>query len=164
MVSADNRSPRRPGLVAIVALVIAIMALSVAGWTLYRTEIASRPSYSDEQRAEAKRTICEAMDIVRKGVSLNTNLVAAGGPSDVTGAQAVAANARISLYAGGQYLLARLDPATPSGLADAVRKFADGLLDIAANATAGAPNDDPAQAARRKDADALNATITEMCK
>jgi hypothetical protein len=34
-------------------------------------------------------------------------------------------NARISLYDGGQYLLARLDPATPPELADAVKKFAN---------------------------------------
>ena len=164
MAIADSGSPRRPGLVTIVALVIAIAALALAGWTLYRLDIASEPSYSDQQRADAKRTICEAMDIVRKGVSLNTNLVPAGGPADITGAQAVAANARVSLYDGGQYLLARLDPATPSGLADAVRNFANDLLDIGANATAGAANDDPEQAARLKDADATNAAIKDMCK
>ena len=70
----------------------------------------------------------------------------------------------MSLYDGGQYLLARLDPATPTDLADTVREFANNCMDIGANATAGAPNDDPEQAARLKDADAANATITEMCK
>ncbi len=158
-----NESKHRPGFASSAALLISVVAVVLAGWALYRSYNAE-PSYTDQQRADAKRAICEAMDIVRKGVSLNTNLVPEGGPSDVTGAQAVAANARVSLYDGGQYLLARLDPATPPELADAVRKFADNLLDIGANATAGASNDDPAQASRLDDADAMNASIMEMCK
>ena len=101
---------------------------------------------------------------MRKGVSLNTNLQPPGGPEDVTGTLAVVANARISLYDGGQYLLARLDPATPPELADAVKKFANLLMDIGAAATSGAQNSEPEQAARLKDADATNATITELCK
>jgi hypothetical protein len=145
------------------ALILAIVAVILSVWALLRTGN-REPSYSDQQRADAKQTACDAMDIVRKGVSLNTNLVPAGGPSDVTGAQAVAANARVALYDGGEYLLARLDPATPADLAEAVRSFADTLLDLGANATAGATNDDPAQAARLKNADAINASITEMCK
>jgi hypothetical protein len=62
--------------------------------------------------------------VVRKGVSLNSNLQPPGGPEDVTGSLAVVANARISLYDGGQYLLVRLDPATPPDLADAVKTLA----------------------------------------
>jgi hypothetical protein len=87
-----------------------------------------------------------------------------GGPQDVTGTLAVAANARISLYDGGQYLLLRLDPATPADLSDAVKKFANLLLDIGAGATSGAQNSEPEQAARLKEADGLNGTITQLCK
>ncbi len=76
----------------------------------------------------------------------------------------MAANARVSLYDGGQYLMARLDPATPEHLAETVRDFANNLMDIGANATAGASNDDPAQAERLKKADAANDTLTELCK
>jgi len=101
---------------------------------------------------------------VRKGVSLNTNLQPPGGPADITGSLAVAANARISLYDGGQYLLARLDPATPKDLADTVTKFANLLMDIGANATAGAQNSQPEQAARLKEADAANTKLKELCK
>ena len=49
----------------------------------------------------------------------------------------LAANARLSLYDGGQYLLARLDPATLPELSDAVKKFSNLLMDIGASATAG---------------------------
>jgi hypothetical protein len=82
----------------------------------------------------------------------------------VTGSLAVAANARVALYDGGQYLLSKLDSATPEELADAVRNFANDLMDIGAAATAGAQNSEPEQAARLKQADASNATITQLCK
>ncbi|KUI02138.1 hypothetical protein [Mycobacterium sp. IS-3022] len=149
-------------LLTIVSLVIAVAALAVSGWTLYETNRSEE--YDAAQIADAKATVCAAADVVRKGVSLNTNLRPEGGAQDVTGAQAVAANARISLYDGGQYLLQRLDPATPPELADKVLQFANSLMDIGAHATAGVPNDDPAQAKRLADADAENKAITALCK
>jgi hypothetical protein len=77
---------------------------------------------------------------------------------------AVAANARVSLYDGGQYLLARLQPDTPTDLADAVRKFANNLMDIGARSTSGIPNSDPGQAARLKEADEANKSLNDQCK
>lgn len=153
---------RRLGLLTIISLIVAVAALALAGWTLYRSEY-SKTEYDSAQIADAKAKVCAAVDVVRRGVSLNTNLSPAGGASDVTGAQAVAANARVSLYDGGQYLMARLDPATPEHLAEAVRDFANTLMDIGANATAGTSNDDPTQAERLKKADAANTTLTESC-
>jgi hypothetical protein len=151
---------------SLITLLIAVVAVALGGWALFRS-IDSGPSgtsYSDTQRAEAKAKICGAMDVVRRGVSLNTNLQPEGGPGDVTGSLAVAANARLALFNGGEYLLARVDPATPTDLSDAIHRFANTLLDIGAAATAGAPNSEPAQAARLKDADSANTTITELCK
>ena len=60
--------------------------------------------------------------------------------------------------------MARLDPATPEPLTEKVREFADNLMDIGANATAGIANDDPAQVERLKAADHTSATLTELCK
>ena len=150
-----------------ITLVVAIVAAGLSGWLLIRQAqdgTPNSPKYSDAQRADAKQKICAAAAAVRKGVSLNTNLQPPGGPEDVTGALAVAANARISLYGGGQYLLARVDPATPPELADAVKKFGNLLMDIGASATAGQQNSEPEQAARLKDAHAADTTITELCK
>ena len=101
---------------------------------------------------------------MRKGVSLNTNLQAPGGEGDVVGSLAVAANARLSLSDGGQYLIVRLDPATPTELAGAVKKFANTLLDIGAASTAGSPNTDPDQAARLRAADTQNAEVADLCR
>jgi hypothetical protein len=147
--------------------VVAIAALGLSGWLLFRLAqegTPKSPNYTGAQRADAKQKICTMADLVRKGVSLNTNLQPPGGPEDVVGSLAVAANARISLYDGGQYLLARLDPATPSELADAVKKFGNLLMDIGAGATSGQQNSEPEQATRLHDADAANAKITQLCK
>ena len=161
-----GRSRAVPILLA-VTLVVAVAAAALSGWLLYRVTregTPDSPNYSGAQRSDAKQKICSAADVVRKGVSLNTNLQPPGGPEDVTGSLAVAANARISLYDGGQYLLARLDPATPPDLTDTVKKFANLLMDIGANATAGSQNSQPEQAARLKDADAANTKLTQLCK
>lgn len=158
----DRRSSGAP--VSWVALILAVAALALAGWTFYESDKSPSPAYSDTQRAEAKVKVCTAADLVRRGVSLNTNLQPAGGPEDVTGSLAVAANSRVALSNGGQYLLAQLDPATPTEIADVVRNFANHLLDIGAAATAGSPNTDPEQATRLRDAETANATIVELCK
>jgi hypothetical protein len=163
--SSENGGSRWGRILLPITLVVAIAAAALSGWLLIRQDgTPNSPNYSDAQRADAKTKICAAADVVRKGVSLNTNLQPPGGPEDVTGSLAVAANARISLYSGGEYLLARLDPATPPELADAVKKFGNLLMDIGAAATAGQQNTEPEQAARLKDADATNVTITELCK
>jgi hypothetical protein len=158
-----NLESRRLVVLTIISLVVSASALVVAGWALYRSDYA-KADYTAEQIADAKANTCTAVDVVRRGVSLNTNLMPAGGPADITGAQAVAANARVSLYDGGQYLMARLDPATPEPLAEKVREFADTLMDIGANATAGTTNDDPSQAERLTTADSTSAAIAELCK
>lgn len=158
-----NVVSRRLVVLTIISLVVAFAALGVAAWSLYRSNPANT-DYTAEQTADAKAKACAAVEVVRRGVSLNTNLMPAGGAADITGAQAVAANARVSLNDGGQYLIARLDPATPEALAAKVREFADDLMDIGANSTAGVTNDDPAQAQRLKNADDVNASLEDLCK
>jgi hypothetical protein len=162
---ADD-SPKRVGAVPVLALIVALAALGLAGWTAFRpaSAPAAAPTYDPAQQTDAKVAICAATDLVRKGISLNTNLQSPGGEADVTGSMAVAANARLSLSEGGQYLADRLAPATPAPLADDVRKFANTLMDIGAASIAGALNTDPEQAARLHAADALNVKITEACK
>ena len=149
--------------------VLAVAALGLAGWAALRTprsETAAphEATFTDAQRSDAKTKVCAAQSVVSKGVSLNTNLTPPGGDGDATGALAVAANARLSLFLGGQYVLAQLDPATPPELADQMRTFAGNLMDIGAAATSGALNADPAQAARLKEADVVNNKIAELCK
>lgn len=155
--------------VAIAALVAAVAALGIGVWALLRgadgsSQSQSQPSYTEEQRSAAKATTCEAFDTVRRGVSINTNRAAPGGEQDIVGQLAVAANARLSLLGGGQYLLAKLDPATPDELHDQVRDFAVSLMDIGAASTAGQSTSDPAQADRMRSADEMSQRIAEACQ
>jgi hypothetical protein len=160
------RAQRRVGVVPVVALIVALAALGLAGWAAFRPTLkpAAEAGYSAGQQADAKAATCAATELVRKGVSLNTNLQSPGGDADVTGSLAVAANARLALSNGGQYLISRLDAATPTELATDVRDFGNTLMDIGAASIAGALNTDPDQAARLSHADALNVKITEACK
>jgi hypothetical protein len=109
--------------------------------------------------AEAEARVRAAFETVRKAVSLQTH---ADGGSDPVAVTAVAANARLAMAAGGAYLVSRLDPATPSAVATAVRTFAELLEDIAMNALAGVGHDDPVQAGRLRDADAASARLAAL--
>lgn len=152
--------PRRS--VLYIALAVAVLALGVAMFALFRP--VGEPDYTDAQRSDAKAAVCAAYDTVRTGVATNTNTTPPGGAADIAGALAGAANARVALYDGGQYLLARLDPATPADLAAEVRRFGNQLMDIGAAATAGVPNTDPAQAGRLEAAEAASAAIAGLCR
>lgn len=145
------------------ALAVAFLSLGIAAFALFRT-LDHEPDFSDAQRNDAKTAICAAFETVRIGVATNTNIDPPGGSGDIAGALAVAANARIALLDGGQYLLARLDPATSTDLAGEVRRFANHLMDIGAAATAGVSNTDPAQAARLKDAEGASTAISGRCQ
>jgi hypothetical protein len=141
---------------------IALIAVTVAAWTLLRPPPARSPApASGQQIATAKARACGAYTTVSTAVSLQTHAYLG---SDPVAVQAVAASARLAMAASGADLLAHLDPATPPDLAAAVRSFADGLQDIAMNALAGLSSDDPAQAARLRDAEAASARVADLCK
>src|SRR5215210_3527794 len=140
-------------IISVAALVVALVAAGLAVWALLSKPSTEGQVFTGTASDDPKGSICESFNVIRNGVQINTNLQPPGGPEDVTGSMAVAANARLALYDGGQYLLARLQPDTPPELADAIRKFANNLMDIGARSTSGIPNSDPGQAARLKEAD-----------
>ncbi len=156
-----ENSSGRPVLAG-VALAVAFVSLGLSAFVLVR-EPDRTPEYTDAQRAEAKTAVCTAFDTVRTGVATNTNREPPGGTDDIAGALAAMANARVALFDGGQYLLARLDPATPQELATEIRGFADMLMDIGAAATAGASNSDPVQAQRLQSAGDAGDRIGSLC-
>lgn len=142
------------------ACIIATAALAVSVWTWWQARPAS---YDQATQAAAADAACAAYTQVRTGVETNTHLASPGGDGDVTGALAVAANARVALTGGGQYLLDILDPATPPELAAPIRQFGMKLMQFGAAATAGAPDSDPGQQALKRDLDVLDATIDGLC-
>ena len=150
-------------IIAIAAVVIGLIAVAVGGYALYAVKHQAK-TYTEAEQDTAKIALCDAMKTVSKGIAINTNLAVPGGPDDTTGALAVAANARLALITGGQYLLNRIDPAAPADLATAARKYANTLLDIGAAATAGSQTDDPQQKVRLDDAGADSKQISDICK
>lgn len=163
--AAPATAPNRGLVLSTLTLVVAVAALGVGLWALLSdSEESSEPAYTEEQSAEATTKTCEAFESVRRGVSINSNRAAPGGEEDVVGSLAVAANARLSLLGGGQYLLAVLDPATPEELQNQVREFGVTLMDIGAGSTAGVPTTDPAQSERMQRADEMSRSIAEACQ
>ena len=127
-VDADSAStstaPRR---IALAASIVAVAA------SAYETVVDPTPV------DDAKGRLCEAFDVVRDAVAVQTNTDP--GPDPVA-KQAVAANARLATVGGGGYLLARLSPAIAPELATAVRSFADDLQEVGMYQLAGVPNTD----------------------
>jgi hypothetical protein len=130
----ENGGSRWGRILLPITLVVAIAAAALSGWLLIR--LAQEGTLNSPNYSGAQRA------------DAKTKICAAAD----------------ALYSGGQYLLARVDPATPPELADAVKKFGNLLMDIGAGATAGQQNSEPEQTARLNDADAANKTITELCK
>jgi hypothetical protein len=152
------------------ALAIALVAVAIAiiGWfrPVGHTDQPTAPTtapYTDQQIADAKDHICAAYRISKNQVFVNThrpNPV----EGDEIGSLAVAANGRLALYAGGDYLLKRLaaEPATPSDLADAVRALGNSYEEAGIRTLNYEPNS--ALDALRHDIDADIAKIDGLCK
>jgi len=143
------------------ALLVAVVAVILAIWALVSppSHVNAPPNAPESatQPGDAKGRVCGAVETVTK-VQNRTDL--GGDPEQA----AVAASARLAWFGGGQYLLNRVDSATPPELADAVRQFANKLQDIGMNALAGVSNGAPEQVDRLNDANALRTQIAELCK
>ena len=143
------------------ALLVAVIAVVLAIWALVTAPSGTAGATAAKQGGDPKMRVCTAFDTVSKAVTGQTHNDL--GPNPVAQA-AVAGNARLALVGGGQYLLGRLDSATPTELADSVRSFADDLQDIGMYALAGVPNTEPQQAARLTQADVVRKQVIDLCK
>ena len=165
--SAQSRAGLAARALTAVALVVALAALGVSLWVLLKkpwTESSSAETTSTstgpspQQVTDAKAYACGAYILVRNAVNLRAN---ANTPAEP---EAAGANARLATAVGQTYLLERLDPATPPPLADAIRKYAANIQEVAMASLAGVGVDDPAQGARINEWLALNTQITDLCK
>jgi len=151
---------KSPRALAIAALVIALIATAVgiAAWL----HSGSSHSYSDQESAQAKATVCSAWAPVRKSVwvgSPNPH------PGDPVAAVAVAANVRLAMLGGGSYLKDTLaaEPATPADLAKAISSVANTLQRMGINYLA--RNETPAVMGPLKhDLDAGGVEVGKLCK
>ena len=133
--------PPRPGPAkwpTFVAVAIALVALGIAISSWFRPPPPDNklapprptPTFSTPQVADAKAKVCAACDRIHHAVLRNTGRNGGTDPASVLG---LAANARIALYDGGQYLTKILaqQPATPADLATAVRALVDAYQELA---------------------------------
>jgi hypothetical protein len=149
-----------PGWIAPAALALAVLAAAGAGWALFKPA-----SNGNGSAADPKGTVCTAFRTVSDAVSLQTNQAAPDlGPVTPVANLAIAANARLAMAGGANYLLDILPSNASADLATAVRSFAGDLNGIAMNALAGIPNDKPEQAALLKSAEESNKKIADLCK
>jgi hypothetical protein len=149
----------------IIAIVIALIAVAVAIGAWFRPapkpETPAAKTYSDQEVADAKKAVCDAFDTVHNIVGINTGR---DGGSDPTAILAVAANARIALYDGADYLLEILakNPATPADLSASVNNLADTFRYLTIQYLA---NKQSAELeAPLRDADAATVAIQASCK
>ncbi len=143
--------------IAPLALVISLLAAGAAGWALLKPA----PKLGNPAVADPKAQICEAFFLVSNGVALQSRLNA--GPDPVA-QQAIAANARLAMSGGADYLRTKVASNTPAELSAPIIAFADQLQTIAQYYLAGQTNENPEQAARLKEADTSSKNIAALCK
>jgi len=155
--SGGPPAPPRRLPIAALALVLAIAAVILAVWALVS---AASKAPAVTLSGDAKTRVCAAFQPVQQAVLQQTN---ANLGSDPVQQAAVAANARLALLGGGDYLLRQIDSKTPGDLAAEVTGFANDLQTLGINYLAGLVATDPAQAELNKRAEAAMKTIAGMC-
>lgn len=151
-----NSSPLTP-----IALLVAVIAVGLAVWALLSTpEQQSTSATGAPLQGDAKDRVCTAAHTVAMAVQRQTNADIGPEPAAV---EAVAANARLAMLGGGDYLLSQISSDTPQDLADEARSFGTTLQQIGANALAGVSNDDELQAGRILNAEASRNKLSQIC-
>jgi len=91
---------------------------------------AARALLENQHVGDTKAAVCAVYEKVRRAVSVNTGRSVGDDPTAIL---AVASNARIALYNGGDYLSKKLlaEPATPPDLAKAVRTLVNAYQEMA---------------------------------
>jgi hypothetical protein len=158
------RPSKLPFWLAVAALVLAILGVAGAAYGyFYPNESAAAGKYSDQQRNDAKKHICETFKIVDRAVVRNSHLKNPdnGGP---IGALSVATAQRFAFYDGGDFLRDRVasEPATSKDLADNANSLGTQLEELSIGYLAGAQ--DFAQDELRQNLDDKIKKIVELCK
>ncbi len=154
----------RAGWIAPAALAISLLAAGAAAFAVFKP--APAPLSSGVTSDDPKAAVCKTFKTVSDAVYLQTNRSPGPdmGPLGPVAAEAIAANARLAMAGGANYLLDNLPANAPADLADEVRGFAGSLNTIAMNALAGISNDKPEQADLLRSAEDANKKLIEHCK
>jgi hypothetical protein len=126
---AFRRPARWPTFTALAIALIGV-AIGLVGWFRPAPHNSQppaplKPTYTDQQIADAKAHMCTAFGKVDHAVGV---AAARNGGNDPIAGLAVATGTRQVFEVGSRYLLTELskEPSTPLDIADAIRKLADG--------------------------------------
>jgi hypothetical protein len=162
------RKPTRWPVLAAMTVALLALGVGIAGWfrppqQIEHTSTPSAPSYTEQQTAEAKGDVCNSFRLVRQAISLNSNRTSPT-EGDFGSTWAIAANSRLALEAGANYLLDRLsdEPATSSHLAAAVRSLALKFRHAAVVFLAEEPK--PQEQEVKKDVEREITTVDNLCR
>jgi hypothetical protein len=151
-----------------IALVAALACLGVGLLVWFRpapsnNRPVARPSYSNQQVAEAKSSVCAAFAKADHALDVAD---ARNSGDDPTTQLAVATGTRQVFDASSRYLLTVLDeePATSIELATAVRQQAASLQELSVGYLDGLPNSAPEQQPALTAMNESTATIRRLCK
>jgi hypothetical protein len=159
------RPSKLPFWLAVAALVLAILAVAGAAYGYFypNESAAAAGKYSDQQRSDARKHVCETFSGVEHELLRSTHFKL---PPDAGPAGQIAALTfqQFAFFSGGAVLRDRLDqePATSSELAKPAGEVATGLQALAVGVIGGAK--DFAQQELRQDIDAKLKAVAEVCK
>jgi hypothetical protein len=159
-----SATEKLPPWLTLAALGVAVIALILAIVHFFYPS-SGTGKFSGQETQDAKGRICAVTGTVRNATSINTNM-ANPDPNDPIGGLAVAANARLALLGGGEYVLARLaaEPATPADLNKAATAMANTMQELGINYLAGLPADSPVQQPLRDNLSNQIAELDQICQ
>jgi hypothetical protein len=159
------RRPRRWTTIAWLLALTVVAGVAIVGWfrPTRDEKLPAAPTYSAEQVANAKTSVCAAFEKVQHALDLANSHA---GSTDYATQLATAALTHEALDAGSRYLLSTLaeEPATPPDLATAVRNGANADQEALIGYLNGLPASDPAMQPSLNASDEATATVRRLCK
>ena len=161
-VAAPAPSPRW---IAPVALLLSLLAVAAAGWSLFKPaphDADAKPAvFTAAAVDDPKAAACKAASLVATGVMRQSQVNLGPEP---TALETVAANTRLAMTGGALYLRDTVPSNTPPELAGPIATLATQLQDAAQHFLVGQTSRDPEQARRLDAAGETNTTIAALCK
>lgn len=148
--------------VAAVALVVSLLAAALGGWAVLKPAPKAPGQFAtNPTAADPKADACKVALLVAEGVALQSR--GDLGPDPVA-LETVAANTRLAMAGGAEYLRDFTPANTPADLAEPIGKLANQLQDIAQHFFVGQTGNTPEQADRLKSASDTSDKLVELCR
>lgn len=153
-----------PRWIAPAALLLSLLALGAAGWSLLKpapnTDV--KPAiFTAAPVDNPKAAACAAAALVANGVSRQSQMNLGPEPAAL---ETVAANTRLAMAGGAAYLRDTVPSNTPTEVAEPIATLATQLQDAAQHFFVGQTSSDPEQAARLNAAGETTKMIAGICE